>query len=127
MHLHELLLCSYSLSFHIFFLIVSFCNINTNIFIAGPASSLLYGMDYIAPQLAQGYITSKLYNDPSWPDLHIYIHEQLLNPNTINQLDTVFFAVELVRSDSEGSIKLASSDPNDLPIIDPNMLSDPTD
>jgi len=79
-----------------------------------------------APHVAMGYFTSKTYNDPSWPDIHVYINEQVLD-NEGQPEETIFVELELVRSEQTGTIRLASANPEDHPLIDPRFLQNPTD
>lgn len=89
----------------------------------GPFNGFGYERGY-SPQIMQGYLTSKQNEDKSWPEVHIYIHEQYF-PN--EDKEQFYFALELVRGKSAGSIKLASSNPQDKPLIDPNFFEDSTD
>ncbi|CAL8070794.1 unnamed protein product [Orchesella dallaii] len=91
----------------------------------GPMNGFLYDSGDYAPQLMNGYLNSGLNSDQAWPDVYIYIHEKLtLNPVVREEM---YFSLELVRVNSFGSIKLASNDHNDKPIIDPNFFEDLND
>ncbi|CAL8070792.1 unnamed protein product [Orchesella dallaii] len=88
----------------------------------GPRSGFaFYGGGY-APQIMRGYLSSSQNEDKEWPDVHIYIRERYSPPP--NETEEIYFAVDAIRPKSFGSIKLASSDHKDKPIIDPNFFGD---
>ncbi|ODM88019.1 Glucose dehydrogenase [FAD, quinone] [Orchesella cincta] len=92
----------------------------------GPMNGFLYDSGEYAPQLVNGYLNSKLNDDEAWPDVYMYIHEKLTTSPEVRE--EMYFSLELVRPDSPGgTIKLASSDPKDKPIIDPNFFEDLND
>ncbi|OXA63508.1 uncharacterized GMC-type oxidoreductase Mb1310 [Folsomia candida] len=78
------------------------------------------GFANFAPQIANGYISSTHsdYNDRNWPDLHVYIHEQVLTPGNGVEEETIFFDIELVRSEQVGTVRLASGNYSDDVLID---------
>lgn len=91
----------------------------------GPMNNFEYwGED--GSQLLMGYLSSKINQDTSRPDLHVYIVEKFTKSDpTFGGRDTEKFAfsVELLGINSTGTVKLASSNPDDKPVIDPNFLS----
>lgn len=89
----------------------------------GPLNGFSYEYGY-APQLMQGYLTNRDNPDKTWPQVHVYIHEQYFPEEDKEQF---YFALELARVSSTGTIKLASSNPNDKPLIDPNFFENSTD
>ncbi|ODM88017.1 Alcohol dehydrogenase [acceptor] [Orchesella cincta] len=90
----------------------------------GPRNGFAYDGGY-APQIMRGYLSSSQNQDDEWPDVHIYIRERY-RPSPDEQ-EEVYFAVDIIRPVSTGTIKLASKDPNDKPIIDPNFYSHQND
>jgi len=66
-----------------------------------------------------GYIPSRL-GDITWPDIQVYVIEEPLrkenNKNLIQQ--TIYFHHVLMRPESHGTIRLASRNPEDNPLID---------
>jgi choline dehydrogenase-like flavoprotein len=75
-------------------------------------------------QIMRGYLTSSKNDDGAWPELQIYVYSRY-QPKDDRQ--EFYFAVELVRHATFGRITLASKDPHDKPVIDPNLLADPED
>jgi len=92
----------------------------------GPLLMIPWWGRYVS-HLAMGYIPSKTMNDPTWPDIHVYINEELYAEEGKQPEETIFPEVELVRTDQVGTIRLASTDPKDSPIIDPHFYEAPTD
>lgn len=82
--------------------------------------------DY-AIHIANGYFSSKLYNQPNWPDLHCYINQLVIAPEGKPVEQQIIAELELVRTEQVGSIRLGGANPEDMPIIDPHFLEDPLD
>lgn len=95
--------------------------------ILGPLSEKLYSGNESAPQFAMGYMSSSFHNDDSRPDIQFYIHEMPVSSPSPDAMDKVFFGVSLMRPESVGTIRLASSNPDDHPLIDPKLYDVPTD
>jgi len=75
-----------------------------------------------------GYYSSRINDDDSWPDHHVYINQMLvrLQDGTIEQ--QVAAELELVLTNQTGTVRLASTNYMDFPLIDPRLLEDhPTD
>ena len=89
----------------------------------GPLSAVNYLAVGDQPHVANGYWYSTLNERPEWPDLLFYVHKALLEDN----VDTIDFSVELMQTKTEGSVRLRSSNVDDLPLIDPKLLEDPGD
>ncbi|ODM97709.1 Glucose dehydrogenase [FAD, quinone] [Orchesella cincta] len=87
----------------------------------GPMNGFAYETGY-APQLMGGYLSSPHNQDRSRPDVHVYIHEHYTPPPA--EKEEMYFSVELAQPNSTGTIRLASSDPKDKPLIDPNFYED---
>jgi len=87
----------------------------------GPMNGFAYENGY-APQLMRGHLNSPRNPDRAWPDVQIYIHEQYTPPPS--EKEEIYFSLELSRPNSTGTIKLASSNPKDKPLIDPNFYED---
>jgi choline dehydrogenase len=68
-------------------------------------------------------------SEPSaYPDLQVIFVEFPIHPRWRVGSETGFSAIfSLMRPASRGSVRLASSDPDHAPIIDPQYLSDPSD
>lgn len=80
-----------------------------------------------ATHIAHGYFPSKLYNDPTWPDLHCYINQVFATPEGLPAEQQVFVELEMVLTNQEGTVRLASTNPRDDPIINPHFLENPLD
>jgi len=74
-----------------------------------------------------GYFPSKSWNDPTWPDLRVYVNERLREVEGSGAEQTIVIELELVRTEQTGTVRLASSDPKEDPLIDPRFLEDPGD
>jgi choline dehydrogenase len=76
----------------------------------------------------RGRSTLKLYfkSDPAreYLDFHIILREVT---NVAGLGDMISFSCHLLEQANRGRLSLKSSDPNDLPVIDPQMLEDPRD
>ncbi|ODM95207.1 Oxygen-dependent choline dehydrogenase [Orchesella cincta] len=80
------------------------------------------------PRLMKGYLNSSFNSDKDWPENYIFVYEKFSERgNGEPPQEEVYFTVELMRTRTTGSVKLASSDPNEKPLIDPNFFEDPTD
>jgi len=80
-----------------------------------------------APQLAMGYVPSTLYNDLSWPDIQTYVHEEVVVPSGGQPEQHIYIDHALMRPESYGTVRLASNNPEDRPIIDPRFFEEPND
>jgi choline dehydrogenase len=88
--------------------------------------------------------------DPALPELEVFMTPMVVDENLVNGADErtpllqrlgrkllvrgrkaakpgVQIDINLERPRSRGSVRLASADPGDRPVIDPNLLSDPRD
>ena len=103
-------------------------------------------MSSVEGRIAIGYINSKSNADHSWPDLYFILGGRGITPqnaevNTITGTkpgsfdkyyapyvgkDAVYFIVDVCRpkSNPDGSIRLASKNHEDKPLIDPLYLRD---
>jgi len=81
------------------------------------------GGQYIT-HLLRGYTSSSLYNDPTWPDIHMYLNQRYLTTGVEVPEEVVFAEIEIARGEQTGSVTLASSDPADAPLIDPRFFDD---
>ncbi|CAL8137528.1 unnamed protein product [Orchesella dallaii] len=80
------------------------------------------------PRLMKGYLNSSFNSDKDWPENYIFVYEKFTERGDgLPPQEEVYFTVELMRSTTTGSVKLASTDPHDKPLIDPNFFEDPTD
>lgn len=75
------------------------------------------------PQIASGYWSSSLNERTEWPDLHIYVHKNLLADN----VESVDFSIELMQAKTVGTVRLSGRNIDDPPLIDPKFLEDPND
>jgi hypothetical protein len=89
--------------------------------LSGPLNSFEFG-PLFAPQLAMGYRPSNLYNNFSWPDIQMYIHEYLQPVEGQNPEEHIYVDHALMRPESYGTVRLASTDPEARPIIDPKFF-----
>lgn len=90
----------------------------------GPFNGFAFG-NGLTSQLMWGNLNSSLNPNPEeWPEIHVYVWE---NYNKEQQKEVMYFSVELLRSGTTGTIKLASKDSKDKPLIDPNFFEDITD
>jgi len=92
----------------------------------GPLANLKVWDEY-AIHIANGYFTSQIMNDPTWPDLHAYINELVIETPSGPLEQQFSIELELVRVNQTGTVRLASSNPQDWPLIDPKFLEDPED
>jgi len=70
-----------------------------------------------------GYVPSR-WGDLNWPDIQTYVHEEPIRKkrdgNKIQQ--TIYIDHALMRPESYGTIRLASTNAEDNPIIDPKFF-----
>lgn len=107
----------------------------------GPLSSTQF-------RIALGYITSEEFKDPSWPDIYLIVSGRGIDngfgpglakglggkPNVFESYlqpyigqDAHQIRVILARPKSTGEIRLASSNPDDMPLINPNYYASEMD
>jgi choline dehydrogenase-like flavoprotein len=102
---------------------------NVNLYVhnaSGPLANMMWWGKY-ATHVAHGYFPSRTYDNPAWPDLHCYINQLIVSPEGQPTEQQIIPELELVRTDQVGTVRLASADPQDDPIIDPHFLEDPVD
>jgi choline dehydrogenase-like flavoprotein len=93
---------------------------------AGPLNSFEFGT-YFAPQIAMGYVPSTLYNDKAWPDIQTYVHERVVTQKNGVVDQHIYIDHALMRPESYGTVRLASTNPKDSPIIDDMFFQEPKD
>jgi choline dehydrogenase-like flavoprotein len=100
--------------------LVEYINLGT-----GPLNSFEFGPTY-APQIAMGYVPSKLFDDKSWPDIQSYVHERVVLNNFVPE-QQIYIDHALLRPSSYGTVRLASNNINDQPLIDFRFFENPND
>lgn len=90
----------------------------------GPMGGFMYGGGFTS-QIMWGNRGSSLNSDPDWPEVHVYFFENYKKEPV--EREVVYLSLELLRTGTTGTIKLASSNPEDKPLIDPNFFQDETD
>ena len=75
------------------------------------------------------FFTAEQGGDPDWPDtqLHFIISRVNEHGRELKWGNGVTIHSCCLRPEGRGTVKLASADPNDRPLIDPNFLSHPKD
>lgn len=74
--------------------------------------------------IASGHTYSRLNDGTGWPDVHHFVFSRYF-PERDEQ--RFHFSAILHRTSSKGSVKLASRDAKDKPLVDPNLLADDVD
>lgn len=92
----------------------------------GPLNGFRYENGF-GSQIVTGYLNSKTNDDRTLPDVLLYVQERFLQLENGTGIERFNFAIELLRSKGMGTIKLASGNPEDKPLIDPNFFADEED
>ncbi len=92
----------------------------------GPLNGFRYENGF-GSQIVTGYLNSKTNDDRTLPDVLLYVQERFMQSENDTGIERFNFAIELLRSKGMGTIKLASANPEDKPLIDPNFFSDEED
>lgn len=76
-----------------------------------------------------GFFTSKEDGSEDWPDtqLHFIISRVINHGRDIKWGNAISIHTCYLRPESRGTVRLASTDPSQPPLIDPNFLSNPND